>query len=82
MTTSASSVAEASSEIGSIALIMPEDKRRSSFNHQRFITLVEKEITLTVWRITPIKRKFVFGIIGMLVTYILMFKALIPFEIP
>ncbi|GFT36662.1 hypothetical protein NPIL_503641 [Nephila pilipes] len=66
MTTSASSVAEGSSEIGSIALSMPEDKRRSSFNHQIFITLVKKEITLTVRRITPIKRKLVFVLASMI----------------
>ncbi|GFS67759.1 hypothetical protein TNCV_4364211 [Trichonephila clavipes] len=47
---SASSVAEASSEVSAMAVTMPEDKGRSNFNHQRFITLAEKEITLTAWK--------------------------------
>ncbi|GFQ97343.1 uncharacterized protein TNCT_586471 [Trichonephila clavata] len=81
MTVSASSVAEASSVVGSIALTMPEDKR-SSFNHQRFITMAEKEITLTVWKICPINRSFVFGIIGIIFTYIIMFHTLSPFQKP
>ncbi|GFQ97345.1 uncharacterized protein TNCT_586481 [Trichonephila clavata] len=81
MTASASSVAEASSVVGSIALTMPEDKR-SSFNHQRFITMAEKEITLTVWKISPINRSFIFGIIGIIFTYIIMFHTLSPFQKP
>ncbi|GFT97510.1 histone-lysine N-methyltransferase SETMAR [Trichonephila clavipes] len=59
MTLSAASIPEASADVGSIALIMPEDKR-SSFNHQRFIMLAEKEITFTVWKLTPIRRNFIF----------------------
>ncbi|GFY67733.1 uncharacterized protein TNIN_351901 [Trichonephila inaurata madagascariensis] len=81
MTASASSVSEASSVVGSVALIMPEDKR-ASFNHQRFITLAEKEITLTVWKISPINRSFIFGIIGIIFTYVIMFQALSPFQKP
>ncbi|GFQ66693.1 hypothetical protein TNCT_94281 [Trichonephila clavata] len=64
MMASASSVAEASSEVSSMALTMPEDKGSSNFNHQRFVTLAEKEITLTAWKITPIRRNFIFGIRG------------------
>ncbi|GFY67731.1 hypothetical protein TNIN_351881 [Trichonephila inaurata madagascariensis] len=62
MTLSAASIPEASADVGSMALVMPEDKR-SSFNHQRFIMLAEKEITFTVWKLTPIKRNFIFGLI-------------------
>ncbi|GFU04707.1 uncharacterized protein TNCV_4377511 [Trichonephila clavipes] len=81
MTASASSVTEASSTVGCMALTMPED-RRSNFNHQRFITLAEKEITLTVWKISPINRSFIFGIIGIILTYIIMFQTLSPFQKP
>ncbi|GFU04742.1 hypothetical protein TNCV_4377701 [Trichonephila clavipes] len=63
---SASSVAEASSEVSTIALTMPEAKGRSNFNHQRFIKLAENEITLTAWKITPIRRNFLFGLMGIL----------------
>ncbi|GFU04675.1 hypothetical protein TNCV_4377341 [Trichonephila clavipes] len=61
MTLSASSIAEVSSEVGTMALIMPQEERKSSFNHQRFIMLAEKEIAFTVWKLTPIKRNFIFG---------------------
>ncbi|GFY56001.1 hypothetical protein TNIN_25131 [Trichonephila inaurata madagascariensis] len=76
MMVSASSVAEASSEVSAMALTMPEAKGRSNFNHHRFIMLAEKEITLTAWKITPIRRNFLFGIMGILVTYTLMFYKL------
>ncbi|GFT54834.1 hypothetical protein NPIL_440501 [Nephila pilipes] len=59
MTSSASLVAEDSNEISFIALTMPENGK-SNFNHQRFIMLAEKEITLTVWKISPIRRNFIF----------------------
>ncbi|GFR03055.1 uncharacterized protein TNCT_521451 [Trichonephila clavata] len=76
MMASAASVADASSEVSSMAVTMPEDKGRSNFNHQRFITLADKEITLTAWKITPIRRNFIFGIVGILLTYTLMFQKL------
>ncbi|GFQ86779.1 uncharacterized protein TNCT_87811 [Trichonephila clavata] len=76
MMASASSVAEASSEVSARALTMPEDKEKSNFNHQRFMTLAEKEITLTAWKITPTRRNFIFGIMGILLTYTLMFQKL------
>ncbi|GFR29328.1 uncharacterized protein TNCT_611001 [Trichonephila clavata] len=81
MAASASSVTEASSVVGSMALTMPED-RRCNFNHQRFITLAEKEIMLTVWKISPINRSFIFGVIGIILTYIIMFQTLSPFQKP
>ncbi|GFQ74218.1 hypothetical protein TNCT_279091 [Trichonephila clavata] len=80
MTSSASMVAEASAEVGSIALTLPEDKEISTYNQQRLLILAEKGIVLTVWKITPIKRNFIFGIVGLLFTYALMFYSLIPVE--
>ncbi|GFU16627.1 hypothetical protein NPIL_584541 [Nephila pilipes] len=56
-------VAEASAEAGSIALTLPEDKKYSTYNQQRFIILAEKEIVLTVWKITPIKRNFILDLL-------------------
>ncbi|GFR08701.1 hypothetical protein TNCT_534301 [Trichonephila clavata] len=78
MTLSASSIAEASAEVSTMALIMPEEKGKSSFNHQRFIMLAEREITFTVWQLTPIRRNFIFGICGILFTYTLMLYTLSP----
>ncbi|GFY46972.1 uncharacterized protein TNIN_66351 [Trichonephila inaurata madagascariensis] len=76
MTASASMIPEASAEIGFIASTMPEKAGRSTLSLQRFISSAEKEITLTVWKIVPIQRSFIFGISGALFTYTLMFYTL------
>ncbi|GBO20731.1 hypothetical protein AVEN_139923-1 [Araneus ventricosus] len=73
MTISASMMTEASSEVGSKALILRENKESSSFAHQRFIICAGKDITQTVWNIIPIKRNFSFCITGIIITYALMF---------
>ncbi|GFS69844.1 hypothetical protein NPIL_130881 [Nephila pilipes] len=78
MTASAASVAETSAEVASSALILPEEKGSSNWNQHKFINLVEKEITFTVWILAPIMRDFIFGINGILFTYSLMFHSLSP----
>ncbi|GFT40308.1 hypothetical protein NPIL_138901 [Nephila pilipes] len=78
MTASAASVSEASAEVASSALTLPEEKGSSNWNQHRFITLVEKEITFTVWKLAPIRRNFIFGISGILFTYSLMIHSLSP----
>ncbi|GFT97539.1 uncharacterized protein TNCV_387041 [Trichonephila clavipes] len=80
MSISASSVGEASSEISSLALTLPKSKEDSSFYQQRFIILAEKEITMTVWKIVPIRRSFIFSISGVLFTYTLMFNNMNPYK--
>ncbi|GFR30903.1 uncharacterized protein TNCT_196471 [Trichonephila clavata] len=76
MTASASMIPEASAEIGFIASTMPEKAGTSTLSLQRFISSAEKEITLTVWKIVPIQRSFIFGITGALFTYTLMLYTL------
>ncbi|GFS64594.1 hypothetical protein TNIN_123571 [Trichonephila inaurata madagascariensis] len=76
MTASASMIPEASDEIGFIASTIPEKAGTSTFSLQRFISSAEKEITLTVWKIVPIQRSFIFEITGALFTYTLMFYTL------
>ncbi|GFT73984.1 hypothetical protein NPIL_4991 [Nephila pilipes] len=78
MTVSAASVSEASAEVASSALILPEEKGSSKWNQHRFIALVEKEVTFTVWKLAPIRRNFIFGISGILFTYSLMIHSLNP----
>ncbi|GFS99621.1 hypothetical protein TNCV_1971941 [Trichonephila clavipes] len=74
MSSGASSVAEAASEIAAKAWIMPQGN--ACFNQLRFIMFVEKEINLTLWGITPIRKKFIFGMWGAIFTYTLMFYSL------
>ncbi|GFT03729.1 hypothetical protein NPIL_644701 [Nephila pilipes] len=80
MTTSASMVPEASAEVASIALTIPDDNERLTFKHLRFIMTMERELVLTVWKITPVKRNFIFGIAGILFTYTLMLYTLNPIK--
>ncbi|GIZ03439.1 hypothetical protein CEXT_700021 [Caerostris extrusa] len=79
-TTSASMVEETSLEIGSQAHTLPERTLKSIFVQQRFMMLFQRGITLTVWRITPIRRSFAFGIIGIILTYTFMFHGLSPIK--
>ncbi|GFQ86351.1 hypothetical protein TNCT_56441 [Trichonephila clavata] len=69
----ASKVAEASYEVGFKVWTMPESGGISMIHQQRFIMLAEKEIALTLWGITPIKRSLACGMIGMTFTYALTF---------
>ncbi|GIY74863.1 hypothetical protein CEXT_281521 [Caerostris extrusa] len=50
MAASASLIPEASAEVASTALIMTDHSEKATFTRQRFIILVEKEVSLTVWK--------------------------------
>ncbi|GIY31352.1 hypothetical protein CDAR_264921 [Caerostris darwini] len=73
MTISASMVAEASSEVHLKSLLTPEIAENSTLAYQRLIMYAEKEIFLTAWGIMPMKKKFIFGMLGMSLTYTLLF---------
>ncbi|GFR09551.1 uncharacterized protein TNCT_559961 [Trichonephila clavata] len=76
MTLSASRVAETAAEVSSKVWKMPENRGRSFFSQQRFTSFVEKDITLTLWGITQIRRNFIFGMLGLIFTYTLMIHSL------
>ncbi|GFU06410.1 hypothetical protein NPIL_69711 [Nephila pilipes] len=76
MTLSASSVAEAAAEVGSNAWKKPQSSGRSLFSQQRFVAFTEREIFLTLWGITNIRRNFIFGMLGIIFTYTLMIHSL------
>ncbi|GFY46085.1 hypothetical protein TNIN_473251 [Trichonephila inaurata madagascariensis] len=76
MTLSASRVTEAAAEISSKVWKMRESGGRSFISQQRFISFVEKDITLTLWGITQIRRNFIFGMLGLIFTYTLMIHSL------
>ncbi|GFS77485.1 hypothetical protein NPIL_15161 [Nephila pilipes] len=74
----ASKIPEASAEISLKAWNMPrESKIDSSISQQRFIAFVENEISLTLWRMIPITRNFIFSAIGIALTYTIMYYTLI-----
>ncbi|GIY30298.1 hypothetical protein CDAR_584021 [Caerostris darwini] len=78
MTISASMVADVSSEIHLKCLLTPQIAGKSTLTYQRLIMYAEKGIFLTVWGITPMKKKFIFGMLGMSFTYTLLFYGLNP----
>ncbi|GFU42076.1 hypothetical protein NPIL_351661 [Nephila pilipes] len=73
MSWAASRIAEIASEIAAVVWIMPKTRRNSCFNQLRFMMFAEKETTLTLWGIMPIRKNFIFGMMGIIFTYTLMF---------
>ncbi|GFS74831.1 hypothetical protein NPIL_22171 [Nephila pilipes] len=69
----ASRIAEIASEIAAFVWIMPKTKGNSCFNQLRFMMFAEKETTLTLWGIMPIRKNFIIGMMGIIFTYTLMF---------
>ncbi|GIY39312.1 hypothetical protein CDAR_312531 [Caerostris darwini] len=78
MTISASMVEEASSEVHLKCLLTPQISEKSPLSYQRLIMYAEKGIIMTVWGITPMRKNFIFGMLGMSFTYTLLFYGLNP----
>ncbi|GFU23599.1 hypothetical protein NPIL_586731 [Nephila pilipes] len=76
MTSSASGVAEASTKIRAKAWRMSIKKEDAFSHHQKLILLVEKGISLTVWKVVPINRNIIYGLLGDLFTYIILLDSL------
>lgn len=55
---------------------MKENNTNVLFDYLRFLKNCEEEICLTLWGIASIKRPFVFGAFGTIVTYSFLFKNL------
>ncbi|KAG8180101.1 hypothetical protein JTE90_027880 [Oedothorax gibbosus] len=52
------------------------DSLGSAFQLQRFISMTEEGgLCLTLWKIVPIRRSFIFGALGTIFTYILLFRS-------
>ncbi|GFU82643.1 histone-lysine N-methyltransferase SETMAR [Trichonephila clavipes] len=75
-TVSASLVGEASQEIASTVRSLSVPSVAAGLSLQRFLLVVEKDICLTVWKIVPIKRNFIIGTMGAIVTYSVLFHGL------
>ncbi|GIX79129.1 hypothetical protein CEXT_263381 [Caerostris extrusa] len=77
MTSSAAMIAEQVVELFSSLSIISANNGNASLL-QKIIAVSQQGIALTVWRIIPITRSFMFGIIGMLLTYTVMVYGLKP----
>ncbi|GIY52673.1 hypothetical protein CEXT_194121 [Caerostris extrusa] len=78
ITVSAAMVADESKELSSA---MPEDTGKLTFKQIRFLMTTQNGFTLTVWRIVPITRSLIFAIIGILLTYTVMFNSLMAYNL-
>ncbi|GFQ70768.1 hypothetical protein TNCT_220211 [Trichonephila clavata] len=75
-TVSASLVSEASQEIASTVRCLTAPSVATGVSLQRFLLVVEKDICLTVWKIVPIRRNFIIGTMGAILTYSVLFHGL------
>ncbi|GFW59159.1 uncharacterized protein TNCV_2780901 [Trichonephila clavipes] len=75
-TVSASLVGEASQEIASTVRSLTAPSVATGLSLQRFLLVVEKDICLTVWKIVPIRRNFIIGTMGAILTYSALFHGL------
>ncbi|GFS71131.1 uncharacterized protein NPIL_550361 [Nephila pilipes] len=44
-------------------------RQRLSFSQKRFLSVVEKNLAMTVWKIAPVKRSFILAALGTIFTY-------------
>ncbi|GFS72479.1 uncharacterized protein NPIL_257361 [Nephila pilipes] len=77
MTASAASVTEASLKVQSIAWKSSVMRKETSLSQLKFAFFAEKGISLTVWNVVPISRNFIFGMLGAILTYVILFDSLI-----
>ncbi|GFY53255.1 uncharacterized protein TNIN_378681 [Trichonephila inaurata madagascariensis] len=76
VTVSASMVTEASLMVASKSRSLPIRTLDSQFVLQRLLLCLEKEIYFTVWKIVPIRRNFIVGTMGAVLTYVVLFHSL------
>ncbi|GIY42026.1 hypothetical protein CDAR_210281 [Caerostris darwini] len=77
VTSSAAMIAETVVELFSSLSIISANHGNASLL-QNLSVISQQGIALTVWRIIPITRSFIFGVIGMLLTYTVMLYGLNP----
>ncbi|GFY43832.1 hypothetical protein TNIN_413101 [Trichonephila inaurata madagascariensis] len=77
MTSSAALVTDASVQVGTAAMRISAETKESSLSVQKFLSCAEKRISLTVWSIAPISRNFIFGLLGAMFTYVILFHGLV-----
>ncbi|GBO34121.1 hypothetical protein AVEN_238761-1 [Araneus ventricosus] len=73
---SATFVSEASLEIAEKAEASFGNANTSKFLHLKFLMCVEKEISMTIWKMMPIRRGLILAVTGTIFTYVVIFKDL------
>ncbi|GFT42721.1 uncharacterized protein NPIL_122191 [Nephila pilipes] len=78
LTLSASLVHESSEDLLQKAYEVLNFRNDINSIQQRFLSSLEKDLFLTVWRIVPIKRSFIFTTMGTIFTYCIILDSLRP----
>ncbi|GIY07556.1 hypothetical protein CDAR_34531 [Caerostris darwini] len=73
-------VTTASASLVSEAWMLASTKTLESSQNpsQKLLSCIDKEMCLTVWKIVPIRRSFIFGTVGTIFTYVLLFDDFNP----
>ncbi|GFY47490.1 uncharacterized protein TNIN_459101 [Trichonephila inaurata madagascariensis] len=69
MTVIGSWIHEASASIWIKTQELINTRHRISFCQSRFLSVVEKDFAMTVWKIAPVKRSFILAALGTIFTY-------------
>lgn len=75
MMSAAALVAEAASDVAAKSWLL-RDARGSTFSQHKFLLYAEKDTSLTVWKIVPIRRNVIVGFVGAIFTYNILFHSL------
>ncbi|KAG8188124.1 hypothetical protein JTE90_029052 [Oedothorax gibbosus] len=76
MTVSASLVAESFQEVGCSARNLLQFSDEPTYALKKFWRSAERDVSLTAWKIVPIRRSFIVGTVGALLTYVVLVDSL------
>lgn len=76
MTVAASLVGEASQKVCKEVKNLSPESLCAAIQLQRFISMTESDLCLTVWKILPIRRNFILAALGAMFTYILLLESI------
>ncbi|GFT38671.1 uncharacterized protein NPIL_229711 [Nephila pilipes] len=69
MTVTGSRIYEDSASIWIKTQELINTRHRLTFPQKRFLSVIEKNLAMTVWKITPVKRSFILAAVGTIFTY-------------
>lgn len=75
MMSAAALVSEAASDVALKSWLL-RDVKGSTFSQHKFLLCADKDTSLTVWKIVPIKRNVIVGFVGAIFTYNILFHSL------
>ncbi|GBM13886.1 hypothetical protein AVEN_214508-1 [Araneus ventricosus] len=76
MTVSGSSIYDESANIWSVVQETISPEQNLTPTQKRFLSVAEKELAMTAWKIAPVKRSFIIATLGTIVTYCILLDSL------